>query len=256
MNGAVDWSHGDQDSDGTVDNDIGVMANINRSEFPESTLSVLAGADDWSHVMYAFRQNLYFSPGETYEPDPADVDISFELAQQLHEELLEGMSADFDGDDDVDGGDFLKWQRGLSTPNPTLANGDADYDEDVDGVDLYVWQQKFGDVVAVVAESAAVAVAPAPAAVALDREEAVDAAMAVAFSSHVDGSRRSVVLRDLAPAEIVPSMRSAMRWFGHANEQISTSLRIETLHRGLDAEVQQQQDDFNDALSQSLMELW
>jgi hypothetical protein len=70
MNGAVDWSIGDQDSDGTVDNDVGVMANINRSEFPEPALSVLAGAEDWSRLMYAFRQNLYCSPGETYEPAP------------------------------------------------------------------------------------------------------------------------------------------------------------------------------------------
>jgi hypothetical protein len=52
--------------------------------------------------------------------------------------------ADFEEDDDVDGNDFLVWQRGLG-PGPGIAHsdGDADGDGDVDGADLIVWKQEF-----------------------------------------------------------------------------------------------------------------
>jgi hypothetical protein len=63
--------------------------------------------------------------------------------------------ADFDGDGDVDGGDFLAWQRGygIPAPNATKANGDADHDGDVDGDDLEFWKEQFaaGGAVAVAA---------------------------------------------------------------------------------------------------------
>ena len=54
--------------------------------------------------------------------------------------------ADFDGDFDIDGADFLAWQRGFgaSAPNANKSDGDADNDQDVDGEDLSVWQRQFG----------------------------------------------------------------------------------------------------------------
>jgi hypothetical protein len=51
--------------------------------------------------------------------------------------------ADFDGDGDVDGQDFLTWQRGLGG-DPTLANGNANGDGAIDGADLAVWRNQFG----------------------------------------------------------------------------------------------------------------
>jgi hypothetical protein len=42
---------------------------------------------------------------------------------------------DFDNDSDMDGNDFLLWQRGT---------GDADGDGDSDGADLSAWRQGFG----------------------------------------------------------------------------------------------------------------
>jgi hypothetical protein len=55
-------------------------------------------------------------------------------------------SADFDSDGDVDGADFLTWQRGLGAPpiSSTRANGNADGDQDVDAFDLTVWRSRFG----------------------------------------------------------------------------------------------------------------
>ncbi|RIK74989.1 MAG: hypothetical protein DCC67_15890 [Planctomycetota bacterium] len=52
-------------------------------------------------------------------------------------------NADFDSDGDVDGADFLRWQRNKGT-GTTLAQGNADGDGDVDADDLAIWKLKFG----------------------------------------------------------------------------------------------------------------
>ena len=53
-------------------------------------------------------------------------------------------SADFDEDSDVDGSDFLAWQRGYGTGiGAQLAEGDADRDGDVDSADLAHWETAF-----------------------------------------------------------------------------------------------------------------
>jgi hypothetical protein len=53
-------------------------------------------------------------------------------------------SADFDGDGDVDGRDFLTWQRGFSTGNSRVT-GDADGNGTVNAADLVIWQQQYED---------------------------------------------------------------------------------------------------------------
>ncbi|MDZ4658612.1 MAG: S8 family serine peptidase [Bythopirellula sp.] len=51
---------------------------------------------------------------------------------------------DFDEDGDVDGRDFLAWQRGFGkTTNVTPADGDANSDGTVDGEDLDMWQDDY-----------------------------------------------------------------------------------------------------------------
>ncbi|QDS98162.1 choice-of-anchor Q domain-containing protein [Adhaeretor mobilis] len=61
--------------------------------------------------------------------------------------VVEVGDADFDNDDDIDGADFLAWQRGFGTeaPNATKSDGDADNDTDVDGNDLSIWELQFGE---------------------------------------------------------------------------------------------------------------
>lgn len=54
-------------------------------------------------------------------------------------------SADFDRDGDVDGGDFLVWQRGYGMSDPAFGDGDANYDGMVDAADLQVWQSAYGN---------------------------------------------------------------------------------------------------------------
>ncbi|MCA9234667.1 MAG: hypothetical protein KDA44_04320 [Planctomycetales bacterium] len=54
-------------------------------------------------------------------------------------------SADFNDDGNVDGADFLTWQRGFGTTGTaTLGDGDANGDGNVDATDLNVWSEQFG----------------------------------------------------------------------------------------------------------------
>lgn len=52
-------------------------------------------------------------------------------------------NADFDGDGDVDGADFLTWQRGVGTAGGQ-PEGNADGLGGIDGDDLAVWKTQFG----------------------------------------------------------------------------------------------------------------
>ncbi len=51
--------------------------------------------------------------------------------------------ADFDNDGDVDGADFLIWQRGFGIGTQNF-EGDADFSGNVDGTDLAIWQNLYG----------------------------------------------------------------------------------------------------------------
>ncbi len=55
-------------------------------------------------------------------------------------------NADFDGDGDVDGKDFIAWQRGfgISDGSAQLSDGDATGDGNVNDADLVVWQTQYG----------------------------------------------------------------------------------------------------------------
>lgn len=86
-------------------------------------------------------------------------------------------NADFDGDGDVDGKDFLTWQKGFGT-GTTLAQGDANGDSVVNAADLAIWKAKFGLPPAVAAAGAV----PEPAACCL-------AAMALGMATLVRRTR-------------------------------------------------------------------
>lgn len=60
---------------------------------------------------------------------------------------------DFDSDGDVDGSDFLAWQRGFGTLAASKSDGDANSDGNVNNVDLAMWQSAYGDVSALAASS-------------------------------------------------------------------------------------------------------
>jgi hypothetical protein len=63
--------------------------------------------------------------------------------QTIYEETPVAVLPDFDADTDVDGADFLIWQRGVGN-GTTFEEGDANGDQMVDGSDLALWQDAFG----------------------------------------------------------------------------------------------------------------
>jgi len=75
-----------------------------------------------------------------------------------------GFSADFNGDGEVDGSDFLIWQRGFGVSDGTAnpIDGDATGDGNVNGDDLAVWKSQFGTF-----SGSAVAAVPEPGSIAL-----------------------------------------------------------------------------------------
>ena len=69
--------------------------------------------------------------------------------------------ADFNQDGDIDGNDFLAWQRNTGlTSGASLAQGDANANGVVDDVDLTIWQAQFGT-----AETTATTTTPEPSAI-------------------------------------------------------------------------------------------
>jgi hypothetical protein len=81
-------------------------------------------------------------------------------------EILSPLSpnADFDHDSDVDGDDFLTWQRNVNLMGQSdNSNGDANFDGTVNGADLAVWEAQYGSPPPV----SAVTTVPEPASTAL-----------------------------------------------------------------------------------------
>ena len=64
--------------------------------------------------------------------------------QAIYEETPIAILPDFDADSDVDGADFLIWQRGFGN-GTTFEEGDANGDTVINGTDLAIWQAAFGD---------------------------------------------------------------------------------------------------------------
>jgi hypothetical protein len=63
--------------------------------------------------------------------------------QTLITEIFQTTNGDFDLDGDVDGRDFLTWQRHANSGN-RYDQGDADLNGVVNGADLAIWQAAYG----------------------------------------------------------------------------------------------------------------
>jgi len=98
------------------------------------------------------------------------------LAVYALSETITVTDADFNQDNQVDGLDFLAWQRGVGGP-ASLANGDANGDGNVDGADLAIWEQSYGEEVTF--NAAAILAVPEPSAALL-----VAIGLIVAASGH------------------------------------------------------------------------
>ena len=136
------------------------------------------------------------------------IDDPSQLANSVTPTYVAAANADFDGNQTVNGADFLAWQRGYgATTGAQLAEGDSDADGDVDADDLAHWEQAFGETqtpataAALVSDTPSVPAAesPEPAATA----ELVDAAMAIQWLQvDADGEAPSnAVAAEIAFAE-------------------------------------------------------
>jgi len=120
--GKVDWSQGDADSNGMRDDDLHVIANINRvpgvCDAPSGEL--LTGFDDWAHIRYEFQGSAFFAdpPLATFSLLPSVV--TYPVAEMNIDNAVAASP-----DDDGDGiADFIDNCPGA--PNSSQADGDGD----------------------------------------------------------------------------------------------------------------------------------
>lgn len=117
---------------------------------------------------------------------------------------------DFDGDADVDGSDFLAWQRGYGQGAAAVA-GDANNDDLVDAVDLDIWTTDYGQGFAPLAalsaggtdDSGKSGVTQELVSALVSSGEAVDSGILPTFSS----SHSAVVTTAFAPRMIQPGFQ-------------------------------------------------
>jgi hypothetical protein len=113
-----------------------VMPSITNSEFPP------VGAAALLEDVYQFRILHSSIPGEFRGDGELPIGNHIFL-DNITAGPTVAEDADFDGDNDVDGHDFLIWQRGLGN-GTTQSQGDADFNNVVNALDLAIWKQQFG----------------------------------------------------------------------------------------------------------------
>lgn len=135
------------------------LANYNYAPPSEPPTSAYGIWSDWAFWQYSNTGSVGGISGNV------DLNVFEGTIDELYEFVAvpQTPTADFDNDGDVDGKDFLAWQRGYGlTSGATRAQGDANFNGAVTNVDLAVWQSQYGG-----ASLATVAAVPEPAALIL-----------------------------------------------------------------------------------------
>jgi hypothetical protein len=129
----------------------GAQLLLNLDAFPFTPASTLTLIDATALKLLGQFGSVTFLGGTT-------ATVNYDLANGdvfLNNFQSAAIAGDFDLDGDVDGADFLAWQRGFGiTGTATVAQGDADGNHSVDGADLAIWRQNFGSGASVAAASA------------------------------------------------------------------------------------------------------
>ena len=142
----------------------------NQTEIQDIFDEAVAMADDfknsaWSNGPYSYWRHIddYLDAGGliTFEY-LADYSNRLRL---LYEDVV--INGDFNADGDIDGDDFLRWQRNFGMGGATIADGDANGDGFVDDNDLLIWETNFGSSGALVNQAAAISAVPEPSALSL-----------------------------------------------------------------------------------------
>lgn len=190
--GARVYVTADFDGSGVVDADETRMEEVLSGHSQAATTSSLAVEFGLGLATSADVRIVWSSGRETLLENVA--------ANQFLQIKEQAGNADFDNDGDVDGRDFLIWQRGFGTTNANLTDGDADGDQDVDDDDGNVWAAQYGSTSPMVA---ALSVSdehetsnPIP-----EHDELVGAAMAVAFSNQSIATINDLAIEELFQTE-------------------------------------------------------
>lgn len=115
-------------------NDANVTVTINGRTL-ESTGEVYRYGWDEVEADAGLTKSTLTNLGNTFTISVKDVEMALVI---LH--AVPGLEGDFDGDNDVDGADFLRWQRDGS-PNPLSQS------------DLLTWESNYGTTASVAAAS-------------------------------------------------------------------------------------------------------
>ncbi|TWT97540.1 hypothetical protein Pla108_16920 [Botrimarina colliarenosi] len=141
------------------------LEGISMMAFERKTLSSIVSGVDWEiqNLPIEVRVGLNaaeIGPGKTFA-DFAAFDAMATSIEQHYGDAIGGvdyqpfytyvdaapalsLSADFDSDGDVDGADFLSWQKGYGLVDAaTPSNGDANGNGSVNRHDLSVWESQF-----------------------------------------------------------------------------------------------------------------
>lgn len=121
--------------------DFKLDANGNVEGTPTTLIEYVGTGRGTVAGLAAGPDGLYFT--ELYK----DLDVVTPIdagARVFRVRFIGAGDADFDLDGDVDGLDFLAWQRGAGKQNVSKSQGDADNDDDVDGLDLAIWENEYG----------------------------------------------------------------------------------------------------------------
>jgi hypothetical protein len=144
---------------GSINNESGVPGStedhaLHLEIFDDASTVMIAGVTNLQFDFYAVdnTQGQYRDPFDGVNPfteidDGLTAAISSPLIWEIDVIGQSGSvaSADFDGNQVVDGKDFLIWQRGFGgVGTGTPSTGDANGDLDVDGDDLTIWKSQFG----------------------------------------------------------------------------------------------------------------
>jgi lysozyme len=130
------------------------LANYNYNPPSEPPTPTYGIWNDWAFWQYSDSGSVSGISGNV------DLNVFEGNIDELYEFVAvpQTPSADFDSDGDVDGKDYLAWQRGYGLASgATRAKGDANYNGAVTNVDLAIWQSQYAG-----ASLAAVAAIPEP----------------------------------------------------------------------------------------------
>jgi predicted outer membrane repeat protein len=205
------------DKTGIIDPLLGPLSD---NGGPTRTHALLAGSPAINAGSPSFNPNAFTPP---LTADQRGVGFPRVLGGRIDagafESSFSGFTADFDGDGRVDGGDFLRWQRGVGTPNATKSDGDANGDGAVNGADLGSWKSQFGSTASEAAAAPAAvsggSETPTPAAAPAQAPAAQEIALvdytplAAAGTPTAASSTRTGYRPPVEPREVVTASRSA-----------------------------------------------